>query len=77
MTLFGTKILRPYHMMSNKHVCSLVPFHSNKNIMNILEETQLFFGKLIGPHLSLKDLVSLRQVNIYFNEQMNQYIKYR
>ena len=39
--------------------------------------TKLVHGALKRPHLSLEDLHSLRNVNEYFNSQIDQYLKYR
>ena len=43
-------------------------------LMRILSQ---FVEPLNRPHLSLEDLYSLRNVNEYFNSQIDQYLKYR
>ena len=43
----------------------------------ILYDGDKFVKPWYRPHLSLEDLYSLRNVNEYFNSQIDQYLKYR
>ena len=45
--------------------------------MNILEEKNFFFGERLCPHLALGDLGRLRSVNVYFRNQVDNYLRRR